>query len=529
MKKTIVSLLLVLCLLCANVSALAAVTPKGTFPVVDEPVTLRVAVPVNAKVEDIHTNAYTLFLEEQTGIDLEIVELAASDTATQINSMMLSGDLPDMFIGYAFGYDELSSYAEAGYIVPLDEYIKEYGDEYYTFLDEVKDMTNAEAHVTIDGHVYAVPSLSAVNTNLYASYKIRVSQTFLDNLGMEMPQTLDEFYQYLVAVRDQDANGNGDPSDEIPMSGHSGSRFLLENIGTAFQYTDGDTFLKVNDGKIEFIGANEQFKQTVEFLKKLVDEKLLDPAFYTQDTAMMLTQNTQEYPLIGADASYASGNYDSTSETFAALRIIPNLVGPDGYQATHFDAPTVNRGIVITSACENPEAAFRLADFILNEYACHVARMGTENVHWERLPAGSGKIGRNGEEAWYQLIGVQEWTLPVQNSIWRITSFFHDDAFQHVAEDPNGSVYQLAMDVFKWNLAEQETGEQVPQLLMDPETSIEYNEIKKMVVDYVKENVAKFVLGDRSMDEWDDYVATLSNIGAEYYVQLAQDAYDAMN
>ena len=63
---------------------------------------------------------------------------------------------------------------------------------------------------------------------------------------------------------------------------------------------------------------------------------------------------------------------------------------------------------------------------------------------------------------------------------------------------------------------------------MDPETSIEYNEVQKMIVDYVNENVAKFVLGDRSMDEWNDYVATLNSIGVDYYVKLAQDAYDAM-
>lgn len=530
MKKTVVSLFLTVCLLCMNISALADVTPKGSFPVTDESITLRVAVPANAKVADINTNAYTLYLEEQTGINLEIIPLSSKDTdmATQVNSMMLSGDLPDIFIGYDFGYDELSAYAEAGYVLALDEYIAEYGDEYYKFLDAVKNLANAEAHVTVDGHVYAVPSLNSLVTNLYAAYKIRIPQIFLDNLNMEMPTTLDEFYQYLVAVRDQDANGNGDPSDEIPMSGCDGSYFLIENIGSAFQYTDGQTFLKVNNGKIEFIGANEQFKQTVEFLKKLVDEKLLDPAFYTQDRAMLLTQNTQEYPLIGADASYYSSNYDSSSALYASLTIIPNLVGPDGYYATHFDAPAVRRSMVITTACKEPAAAYRLCDFILNEYAGVVARLGIENVHWQYVAADSGKIGRDGDTALYQLIGPQEWTLPVQNSIWRLDNFFYADALNHVAEDPNGSVGKLAKDIYKWKLAEQETGEQLPQLLMDSETSIEYNEVQKMVVDYVNENVAKFVLGDRSMDEWNDYIATLNSIGVDYYVQLAQDAYDAM-
>ena len=128
--KKIVSLLLMLCLLSTAVTAGAAVTPKGKFPVTDEPITLSVAVPVNAKVENIHTNAYTLFLEENSGINLEIVELSASDAATQVNTIMLSGDLPDAFMGYNFGYDELASYADAGYLLPLDEYIEAYGDEY---------------------------------------------------------------------------------------------------------------------------------------------------------------------------------------------------------------------------------------------------------------------------------------------------------------------------------------------------------------------------------------------------------------
>ena len=89
MKKAL-SLLLALCLLGMAVTAGAAVTPKGEFPVTDEPVTLRVAVPVDAKGEDIHTNEFTLYLEEGTGIDLDIIELSPSDTATQVNTIMLS-------------------------------------------------------------------------------------------------------------------------------------------------------------------------------------------------------------------------------------------------------------------------------------------------------------------------------------------------------------------------------------------------------------------------------------------------------
>ena len=49
--------------------------------------------------------------------------------------------------------------------------------------------------------------------------KFWINQTWLDNLGLKAPATLDELYDVLVAFRDQDADGNGDPSDEIPLAG----------------------------------------------------------------------------------------------------------------------------------------------------------------------------------------------------------------------------------------------------------------------------------------------------------------------
>ena len=43
------------------------------------------------------------------------------------------------------------------------------------------------------------------------------NKEWLDNVGMEAPTNIDEFYEVMKAFRDQDANGNGDASDEIPF------------------------------------------------------------------------------------------------------------------------------------------------------------------------------------------------------------------------------------------------------------------------------------------------------------------------
>lgn len=513
-------------MLCAFASA--QVTPAGTFPVVDEPITLTVATPVSSRCEDIETNAFTLWLEEKTGIDLKFLQMTESDTATQVNTIMLGGDLPDVFMNYNFSYNEMCAYADAGFIVPIEDYIAEYGDEYFHFLEQAApSVGNAEAYSTYNGHVYAIGTIADMVTNMYAGYKARINEKFLENLDMEMPTTLDELYDFLVAVRDNDANGNGDPDDEIPMTGNSSAVFYINNIGNCFQYTDSSNYLKVSkEGEIEFIASNDQFKQMVEYIKMLVDEGLLDPASFTQSPADQLTLNTQEYALVGVDISYSSATYDSSSELWNNLSIIPNLEGPDGYKATYMQPLDVRRNLVITSACEHPEAAFRLFDLLLTDEAGAWGRLGVKDVDWK--DAAEGLTGRDGDAAWYELIGAQVWTLPAQNDIWRLESFIHSDVMNHVAEPAESSTGKLAAAVFKFNLKNEVTGEYVPALLMNTEDDTAYTELRDLIVNYVNSSIAAFALGGKSMDEWDAYVETLNNMGVEKYVELAQKAYDEM-
>ena len=72
------------------------------------------------------------------------------------------------------------------------------------------------------------------------------------------------------------------------------------------------------------------------------------------------------------------------------------------------------------------------------------------------------------------------------------------------------------------------TGEQLPQLIMDIAESQEYNELQKLIVGYVNENAALFALGDKPMEEWDSYVEELNRMGLDRYIELAQEAYDAL-
>ena len=102
--KKVLSLVLALMLL-LSVSATAAVemSEPGVLPFVTEPVQLTIAIQSSPRVLDYDDNYMTKMCEEDTGLDLVLQPLPATETATAVDLMLASGDtLPDVFL-YQFG------------------------------------------------------------------------------------------------------------------------------------------------------------------------------------------------------------------------------------------------------------------------------------------------------------------------------------------------------------------------------------------------------------------------------------------
>ena len=515
----------------AKIADSANVSPKGQFPIVKSGIKLTVATPVNAKVENIDTNELTKWIESTSGIDLVFTQLSPNDAQTQINLMFTSKQLPDLVWGYGFSYAALSDYVDGGYVAPLDDEIAAYGQNYQAFLDKVS-VKNAEAYVKIDGKVYAVPTCTELITNIYAGYTFRYQGAWLDKLKLKEPTTLDEFYAMLVAFRDQDPNGNG-KKDEIPMAGYKDANQTLRYIGNCFQYTDASNFQKVNNGKISFVANNDKFKQTIQYLKKLVDEKLYDPASFTQDAASLKTTNSQADTLVGVDANgnMISSVFDSTLERYHTMQPLGALKGPDGYQSTPIQPVAINRAMIMTTACKAPGAAYRLMDMMLSEEAAVRTRIGVKGKQWDT--ADQGVPGRDGAQSLYKLLTPQEWIQAKTNVIWDVESICYSNVMNHVSAVKDSSGYYevgyYAGLKCQSSLMKTVTNEHLTSLIMSGEQSKKYEDLKTLITTYVNQNATLFILGDRPMSEWDAYVAEFKKMGVDEYVKLAQDAYDAMN
>ena len=107
----------------------------------DEKITLTIGVPSGANVTEWENNAYTLWLEEKSGYNIDIINynINSSDWKTQLITQVAGGeDLPDIFVDANAMPQELK---DDGYLVDLAPYFKDdFGDTYFYFYFFVRNI-----------------------------------------------------------------------------------------------------------------------------------------------------------------------------------------------------------------------------------------------------------------------------------------------------------------------------------------------------------------------------------------------------
>ena len=395
-------------------------TPIGTFPIVNEPITMDVFAIDHVQVEDFETNLETLWMEEQTGIHINW-ELAPDEGVTERVSLMLAaGDLPEVFM-LAWGNmtnDMITRFGvEADRFLPLDDLIETH---MVNFPKHMEKYDLRGAITAVDGHIYGIPGWNDCFHCAYAM-KFWINHDWLETLGLEVPETTEEFYQVLKAFRDNDPNGNG-IADEIPFTGTPGSWHtgVVNFIMNAFIFDSGmgsatRTFLDVSEQKIDTIANKDQYREGLRFLNRLYEEGLLYPPSFTQSPEEL--ESLAAGDIVGAVPGGVSGIWlePVTQEAlYRAFRPIAPLEGPDGVRQTtwfRYDALMPNN-FVITTEAAHPEAFIRWADFRYSmenylEMEKGIGRFG---------PIEPGDTGLDGEPALYRRL--IPWPTEIQNVFW---------------------------------------------------------------------------------------------------------------
>nr|WP_210470512.1 extracellular solute-binding protein [Sporosarcina sp. 6E9] len=490
------------------------------MPIVDEEITLNFFAGKAPATAD-NWNDVMLFnkYKEMTNINIKWDQVPHASLPEKRNLALASGNLPDAFHSASIPTADILKYGEQGTFIPLNDLIDKYAPNLKKILDENPDVKQALTFP--DGNIYSFPQMAEPEFTSYRmGPKPRINEEWLEVLGIDMPETTEDFYQYLKAVKEGDPNGNGQ-ADEIPFGAPSigmlvnylqGS-FGLANKGNSNRNVDLDP----ETGELRFFQKTDEYKELLQYVNKLYSEGLIEQSIFTS--------TMEQYHANGSETKYGSTVWYSPVEIFGDSAIVytgmPVLEGPNGHkQFNSLMPPVLNPGaFVITNANKHPEATVRWIDYFYGDDGMKMFFMGFEGETYEKNEDG-------------ELVYMDH----IMNSADGLT--YEQELAKYLTFPGGGFPTITTRKYFKGtenSPQDLEAAERLaPDLVESPWAPFKYtNEETKTlagvgadVEKYVTEMTDKFIAGDVPFSKWDEYLKTLENIGLEKYMDIKRAAYE---
>lgn len=238
-----------------------------------------------------------------------------------------------------------------------------------------------------DGNVYCMPYIAYTAAFAFGSY---IRTDWLENVGLEIPTTLDEFHDVIKAFKENDPDGNGE-DDTLGMSGTNG----------AFHYIFGaygimkDTYNLNEDGTVTYTSVGEPYKEALKTLAAWYAEGLIDPETFTDDRAKLREKWSSGRIGVMDDNAWWGEASRGNNSVFAMLQnrdpeaeitFYNAPTGPDGHSGARFGFPGITgQACVLFGADATEEEVIRIMQIkesmtYLEEYTR--ARYGVEGEHY---------------------------------------------------------------------------------------------------------------------------------------------------
>ena len=511
----------------------------------------------NSLITDYEDNYLTKKLEEDLNVDLEIVPLPSGEFATKVSMMLASGEeLPDIIMG-KLSHETVYEYGAQGYFLPLNEYLEDpqLSPTGQAMPEDVREKMLQVMTSPVDGNIYALAGYSPMTWNMSA-FRMFINREWLEVLNLEMPTTTDELYEVLKAFANEDPNGNG-LKDEIPVYGIAGNGrtygmntvWALMNSFVFYNGRQQNGGLALDDTGKTVIApfTTEEWRQGLEYLRKLCSEGLLPASVFTDDATQYKAMLNAETPVVGLVCSGALENYTDyeNNKNLQQMELVPPFTGPEGVAYTPTIGLEPEMRSYITTDCENPELAYALCEYFYDRTMTLIGRYGEEGVDWttdpEALAGYPSAEADSGITDTLVMINyktdVNIWGSP-SNKFWRAVQNFayswgdhgEIDATIEKEEIRNSVNYKVRLSFYE-NYADKHPEYLLPgKLVYAAENMDEAANLKTDICSLVDSSTAEFITGQRELSDagWQEYLDSLDALGLERYLEISQAAYDRM-
>ena len=434
----------------------------------------------------------TSSLEDTLGVEVTMTTPPAEEYASQLNLRAATGNLPDLFDITSRGL--LAQYVDQGLVLDLTPYLD-------TELSDAVNFVGSLDSGTVGGAVYALPAKPQLEQQT-----LWIRQDWLDNLGLEAPQTLEQLFEIARAFTEDDPDGNG--VDDTYGYGGSGMGASVSPIFGAFgvPWREADIAFSIVDGALATNLYNENMPEALRYVNRMWEAGVMDPDFFTntvEDVREKMYRGSTgivwiEWPKLGRAAEIEQ--YKSINPEANWVQLAPPE-GPGGRSERAVDAGFVPKlfamSATLADAPEKLEAALKVLDYVSTTEGNRLVSYGVEGVHYEVVDGVVTALPALAEEGGYF------WTFQLtgrDDEEYLAVKFPESAPFIRFAkEQPRMKIYNGLVDV--------------------PET---YNAADAQR--YIGEQLLAFATGEEPIENYDEFLATLENV---FQVQTHVDAAEA--
>lgn len=504
----------------ANAPGESNVTAVGEYPIVKEPITLKVMGRKDPGAPNWDQLEVFKRLTDITNIQFEF-EMAETGTfAEQKNIALVGGEYPDMiWRDDAAAITDEETYGPQGVFINLSDLINQYAPNITALL---KARPDVKASITsLDGKIYGLPYVfSTATTQGHTGF---FDSRWMKNAGISaVPETTQELYEMLKAFKETDANGNGDPGDEIPFTCVGLTTTIRDLMIPAFTGVPDGLSFNLKDGKVVYAPAMKEYKEFLTYMHQLYEEGLLDPEFSTQTPQQW--QAKMKSDMCGVYSGTPTG-LDPKTTTTQQLSLPPLTSPPNDKKVLKRPINLYPGRAFITDKCKDPAAAIRLLDmfYAAPEQAVQGFSGLTLFAGWEG-------------EQW-------EYTDDTKNSyqwIAPITGFSDINKTISVNMELPGYLDFQAVPVgspLMENKVEQVRKMQQPYYVDGYPQNVRFtsqesergNVIENDLYNQVVMMTTKFIIGEENLDQFDTYIDTLNKIGLQELLTIKEAALERWN
>ena len=512
----------------------AIMNPIGTLPIVNEPVTLSVFHGANPGI-DFSTSPTSAWFEEQTGVTIDWIQVPQADLADRRNLMLATGDVPDILFSGVGTHATVFFYAQMGLFRPITNYIEPFAPELQRIFEQFPGIRNDM--VMPDGNIYA---FTAVDECFHCTMpqKLWIYTPWLDELGLPMPTTYQEFFDTMIAFRDYMPDILGVPH-VYPFVGATGGRNGVDVLITPFIPSTEGSRLMVDNGNVTVSYNTDQFRDALRFLNRMFDENLIATETFVQDVASRrnMVENPGP-PIVGSFPAMWIGG--STAVDIAnqegrwnGFRVVPPLAGPDGVATAVYVPLAGNNRAVITNNLpeELMPVAVRWLDNFYTETSALVSVQGTEGTHWRF--AEPGEVGIHGGQALWARLHLLDAGQVDNVTFFQANPNFRDNNFR-LGEVANRDIVEQETLLFDMTVIQEpfrmSRDRIMPVVIFDEAQSAEISDLSVSLNAHVNESIARFIVGDLDIEsDWDWFIRELDVMGLGRFLQLQQQALNERN